>query len=487
MILVSALVLLALFSVPLFAGRDRARGSRDLLAPARVAGVFHIVTIVPYLLLVALDESVVKPMVRLNPYVGDLEHAVAWYAFVQACAFVALLCGIRSRAAARLAMPLPVIATRFTRTRYRAAIGCALIVAALGFATFLSQVGGLGYLVMNLERRTAFTAGAGYVLALLNLLFFAIVILIVSMRVKRTPAKWAFAAGLILASAAVFSSLGGRKSTILIFVSVLFAWHYGVRRIRRVRALHLLPVLLIVPYFVLMPVIRSPGGMAYFMSRPGELVSAMGENLTAAVTDLSYVDHYLFVTSYFEPGNVWYGASYLDLLQSVVPSSVNPAKPPMDDGVYVRTLAEGLRAEPGMAFPDLFYSSWPPETLGATFMNFWLPGVLAGMYLLGAIYRLTYTYMLRSGFSLYSILIYAHFVVSFQLSNLRIVQAAIYLTLTTVFFAAFFGLRTPRRRGTKLAARPTARRRVLRAGHAAAAPTPLGALTARAPRLATRG
>jgi len=462
MIFATAFVLACLFCVPLIAGRRPSRHAPvDLLAPARVAAVFHLVTIVPYLVLVGFDDTAVKPMVRQNPHVGDLDHAVVWYGFVQALGFVALLAGIRWKPAARVARRVPVIATRFTPARYRAAIVVALGVAAIGFSSFLSQVGGLEYLVTNLERRTAFTAGAGYLLALLNLLFFAIVILIYSMRFRRTPLKWLLTGVLVVGSAAIFSSLGGRKSTILIFVSALFAWHYGVRPIRRIGLRHVAPALALIPYFVLMPVLRSPGGLAHFASHPGELVGEIERNLTVAITDLSYVDHYLFVTSYFSSDNVWRGASYLDLVNAVVPSSVNPAKPPIDDGVYVRTLAEGLRAEPGMAFQELFYSSWPPETLGATYMNFWLPGVIGGMFLLGALYRLAYAYMLRSNLTLFSILIYAHFVVSFHLSNLRIVQAAIYLTLTTAFFGLFFGF--GRRAGRSAPVRPRSARMPARA------------------------
>lgn len=442
MIFATAFVLACLFALPLLGGRGKPRAAaRDLLAPARVAAVFHLVTVVPYLLLIGIDETVVKPMVRQSPSIPDLERAVVWYGVVQAAGFVALLAGTRYRPAERLAERLPVIATTFRPGRYRAAIFAALAVAGVGFAIFLTQVGGLSYLVLNLERRTALTAGSGYLLALLNLLSFAIAILIYSMRVRRSLPKWLFTGALIVAAAAVFSSLGGRKSTILIFVSVLFVWHYGVRPLRRIGWRQLVLPLGLIPYFILMPVLRSPGGVAYFAQHPSELLDEIDRNLTVAITDLSYVDTYLFVTSYFGPDNVWRGATYLDLLKAPVPSSVDAAKPPMDDGVYVRTLAEGLRAEPGMAFSDLFYSSWPPETLGATYMNFWLPGVVVGMFVLGALYRLSYAYMRQSRYTLYSILIYAHFVVSFHLSNLRIMQALVYLTLTTAFFGIFFGVR----------------------------------------------
>lgn len=440
MIFATAFALAFVFALPLFARRTRP-GQRDLLAPERVAAVFHLTTVVPYLVLIGFDESVMKPMVRQSPHITDLGSAVLWYGVVQAAGFAALIAGTRCRPAARFAARLPVIATSFRPGRYRAAIACALGLAFIGFNAFLSQVGGLSHLLLNLERRTTFTAGAGYLLALLNLLSFAIVILVYSMRTRRSLPKWVFTGALMLVAAAMFSSLGGRKSTILIFVAVLFVWHYGVRPLRRIGWRQLLMPLGLIPYFVLMPVLRSPGGVAHFAQHPGELVDEVTRNLAVVVTDLSYVDTYLFVTSHFSVDNVWVGRSYLDLLKAPVPSTVDTAKPPMDDGVYVRTLAEGLRAEPGMAFSELFYSSWPPETLGATYMNFWLPGVVAGMFVLGAIYRLSYAYMRRSGYSVFSILLYVHFVVSFQLSNLRIVQALVYLALTTTFFGVFFGLR----------------------------------------------
>src|SRR5581483_4945617 len=215
MTLAFALLLAALFAAPLFAhrrGRASARAPIDLLAPARVTAVFHLVTIVPYLLLVALDESVVDPLVRQNADVGELQPAIAWYALVQAVGFLALLAGTRSRRAARLAGRLPVIATDARPQRERLAIACALAISGIGFAVFVAQVGGLDFLLRNLDRRTALTAGAGYVLSLLNLLFFAIAIAIVGMRRRRTALKWAFLGALVLAAAIVFSSLGGRKA-----------------------------------------------------------------------------------------------------------------------------------------------------------------------------------------------------------------------------------------------------------------------------------
>src|SRR5690606_25066159 len=116
-------------------------------------------------------------------------------------------------------------------------------------------------------------------------------------------------------------------------------------------------------------------------------------------------------------------------------------KPPVDDGVYVASLANGVPITPGDDAGDLYNSSWPPETLGATYMNFWIPGVILGMYCLGGVYRAAYQYLQRSHCSLYAIVMYCHVMLGFHFSNLRIVQLAIYAASATLFFTAVFGYR----------------------------------------------
>jgi hypothetical protein len=75
------------------------------------------------------------------------------------------------------------------------------------------------------------------------------------------------------------------------------------------------------------------------------------------------------------------------------------------------------------------------------YMNFWVPGVILGMYLLGSIYAVGYEYMRRTGYSFFSIFVYTVLINQFHLSNLRIAQVAMDLTLVTVFWALFFGYR----------------------------------------------
>ncbi|MGQ7112601.1 hypothetical protein ACUOFC_34980, partial [Escherichia sp. TWPC-MK] len=65
--------------------------------------------------------------------------------------------------------------------------------------------------------------------------------------------------------------------------------------------------------------------------------------------------------------NVWLGKSYLDLFKAPLPRSIYPEKPPVDDGMYIRTIAEGYNVTPSRPVQELYASSWPPETLGSMY------------------------------------------------------------------------------------------------------------------------
>jgi oligosaccharide repeat unit polymerase len=280
------------------------------------------------------------------------------------------------------------------------------------------------------------------------MLLLAVMMMIYSMSWKRSLLKLSLIFVLVLATATILSTLGGRKGTMVLLLMIIPTWHYGVRRIRRITWQAVLFAALITPYFVAVPILRSSGAVEHYQNSPDELWPDIIANLRTVVSDLSYVDTYLFITNYFTLENIWMGQSYLDLLLAPIPSTIYPDKPPIDDGMYVNALARGLDVTPGTAYRELqssSWSSWPPETMGAMYMNYWLPGVVVGMYLLGALYQTAYRYLRLCNYSLFSIYVYTHLLLNFHWSNLRIVQAIVNIAIAGIFFSAFFGLRS----GTK--------------------------------------
>lgn len=442
MSIVVAIMLSVVYLTPLvILWCKRRDGSRDLLAPINVVAGLHLFTTVPFLFLMGVNEEFLTPLVRQHPSVRDLDLTIVSYGLLQALAFTALVLGLASPVGRTVAHSLPLVGGHFTPLRYCQALVVALIVGLGSLVLFFREIGGYEVMLDNLGRRTQLSAGFGYLLCLSFLLAFAVVLVIYSMRDNRSLGKYLLVTTLFLLHAAMTSSLGGRYKVIQLIVLALLTWHYGVKPFWKVSWRAVVLFFLVIPYMVGMPLIRSEGGIDRFSKDPGSLIAEVAANLDQFVLETSYVHHYLLIVSHFDPTNIWMGASYRDLLVAPVPSSLMPDKPPVDDGVYLRTIAEGHAVVPGTAFRRLYASSWPLETFGAMYANFWAPGVVLGMFLLGVVYNTAYRYMQRSRYTLYSILLYGLILSQFHLSNLRIVQVGINLLIATLFFAVFFGIR----------------------------------------------
>jgi hypothetical protein len=236
--------------------------------------------------------------------------------------------------------------------------------------------------------------------------------------------------------------MGGRVSAIMLVVVSVLTWHYTVRRIIGIPLWAYTLILLFVPYFVAMPLLREPGAALRYSRQHERLWQDIQANLYKVVTQLSYVDTYVFIVNHFDTTNLWLGRSYLDLVVAPIPSTMYPDKPPVDDGVYIRSLEHGMTVAPGMPYRLLFQSSTPPETLGLSYLNFWWPGVIIGMYLLGTVYKAAYAYMARSSYSLHSIYVYASIMLGFQFTNLRIVNFAEAVATSTIALGLLLGFQS---------------------------------------------
>ena len=113
----------------------------------------------------------------------------------------------------------------------------------------------------------------------------------------------------------------------------------------------------------------------------------------------------------------------MGLITAIIPSSLFPGKPPVDDGTYLYSICQG-RTDiiPPMSFSELNGSSLPLETFGSMYANWGLFGLIFGMILLGGIYGYAYRKMKNSSYSLFSVVIYTQIIFTFQLSTLRIFQ-----------------------------------------------------------------
>ena len=108
-------------------------------------------------------------------------------------------------------------------------------------------------------------------------------------------------------------------------------------------------------------------------------------------------------------------------------------KPPVDDGMYLYSIANGRDGLlPPMPVHELDGSSWPLETVGAMYANFGSLGVLIGMWLVGIIIGSVYNKMIKTNYSFLFVIFYTLMLFTFELSSLRIVQLVMAFVILSV-------------------------------------------------------
>lgn len=442
MILLVALAITLVVASVMFIFREDIK--QDIFCPISVVSLTHLVRTIPFIILVHFDPGVLHWTVPYN--CPDLQSAFMWYGFVEILGYISLVAGIRSRLGAWVAERIPTLEYQATYGRFQFAALAALTAGFLSFLVFIYRIGGLGNLVFNLEERTDITEGQGYIMSLFALATFGVLLLTYLLRVRVTPGRIAFLLLAALITAAIHSSAGGRKNTIALVLGMLIIYHYGVERLRRPFLTIGAVTLLIVPFFVGMLVVRTTrGGVEYYMNRPAELAHDVADNLQVAISNVSYVGTYVFISNYFDMDNIWLGGTYWCLAYAPIPSALYDDKPPINEGVYCKSLAEGSAVYPAAPRYMCTDGGFPPETIGIAYWNFWLPGVVVFMFALGATYKTFYELMRLSHYTFYSIVLYIYVQVNFQFTSHRISQSLIAFTALTLFIVLSFPCRVVRR------------------------------------------
>lgn len=424
--LLSAAVLLGGYSLAIWSDR-----LSDSLSPLKIWGALGILTSCPYILLLGYGLSTPHPLIAAAIPSSEFDLWVLRFACGQAVAVIPVIVGYRLVLGRTLAFNLPRTDTPQMDVWLTPICIATAVMGALLWGWLIVALGGVTAILSNIHLRTQMFAGYGYQMQL-GSAFLTLAALLSVYRIRFADTVWSklLAVGLIIAVGAVLTISGGRKSTMYLVLGAVFVWHFSVRRITKpIWPLTGIGVVL-AAYFLVVLILRAPGALDATVVDPSVLLASIGDSATLFFENLSYVDGFVYTLWKFSRDGLWFGATWLDLLYSPLPSSVITSKPPIDDGVYLRSLAEGMRVVPGMSASALYPSSWPPETFGAGFMNFGWPGVALYHLVLGMMFRVVYEYLRRSPSSFFAIYLYAQIVLNFEISNLRIVQAL--MTVLTV-------------------------------------------------------
>ncbi|XCA84087.1 O-antigen polymerase [Exiguobacterium mexicanum] len=429
MLAMCTLVLLIAFLAPLIAARVK---FKDNFHPIVLASFLNLISIVPYLFLLTIGKIQLSEKVTSHYTFTTVEESIFKFTMVYLIGYCSLLAGMMIVSFNKKEKTnIEFLDFKKNNIRIQFFIPM-IIIATLGaYLHFLNKIGGLNYLLNNLELRAQMTSGNGYILSAMPLMTLSILLLIYTYWKNSGLFIRMLLSFLVIMNVLIETSLGGRKSTLFIIIFILLISNYSIKKVRFLSPKVVLSIFVGSVYFVTVPILRSSGG---FFENISNLGQSMSSSLTNLFLGLSYIDHYVLILNNFNLSNFWLGKSFLDMFFAPIPSFIFPNKPPIDDGMYIRSIAEGWEVTPNSSRLDLFQSSWPPETFGVMYLNFGIVGIILGFFLLGYIYQKMYNAMLSSNYSFFSIYLYGFVVLNFEFSNLRIVQLLTILSVILILY-----------------------------------------------------
>jgi oligosaccharide repeat unit polymerase len=403
--------------------------------PAKLISVISGIMSIPYLCVIAWDgeQSAVKSILKS----GDFEHLLTIFIVYYCIGMLCLFAGIRL--GARINLPIlnvfyshKPVGTRF----YRRFSHFFFVVVLLLSALKMQQVGGLVGFWADIGMRAQNLSGTGSLdVFILPSSYLAIFFVLYARSIDGRPSRY-WIGFVIVAMFVALSLFGGRKNSMMLVIFSLLAASVFNLRFKLISLKALIAYALLGIFFVAILMFRL-GNQSGSASGPFDLLDA--------IQNTSYVDTYLFIIDHFSDRPFWYGAGFGDLPIRLLGSGDPSLLPPIDDGVYIRSLVEGWSVKPPMPFNELYPSSWPPETFGSGYINFGFMGVVFFFFLKGLISGVLFRWARARAFAPIPLFLMIYFCVNFHLSNLRLVQTAL-LFAATFMFVMFLRVSTSTRK-----------------------------------------
>lgn len=416
------------------------RKGADIFEPIHVIGwTYTLCYVIAPLLMVTLD-------IWMCPHIGDRYESLSRALFYTLLGVLMLYLGYWSRAGVRLAAiapsPRPVTVRRIQTF--------ALVYGVVGlvcYFAFMYLAGGLSNFYANVGWRVNFFSSRGYLLWGAILLLPAIALWFSALLHKGKTASIVsrflfllfFAVTVIL-----FLILANRTRVVILFLLPVMIYHY-MRSPISMRAVFIpvLSLFLVVAgplhWFRIAPesVRTDPGLFAEF------IYERLPTMLESVPTNLGYVEILMAILERFpEDVDYQWGKTYAAFLFSPIPRFLIPEIKPYGGGVIVtQTIFPELEVpNPEHPLENRFASSGVVPTLvGELYLNFSLPGVIAGMFVYGVLLRFLYAYLLRNRKNIGLILIFSFvsstLIYQLSLGDFATAMAATFIYLIPVVLA----------------------------------------------------
>lgn len=320
-----------------------------------------------------------------------------------------------------------------------------IIVSIIGFAVKIKTIlegGGVFYILSHIQARKELMAGQYYNELFANSLLTCGVLLTLLCYLKEKNKKHLYIFIFIFAITTFgLIVFGARRPAMMLLLQVIMLYHFISSKIKiysifKIKSL--ITIFAIALFVLLMPMLRS-GSETDYINNPTKWVEGAVDNANTLFREFSYCDGDLFAFNYFKNHEYWYGASYLNIPLQVIPRSIYPQKPPMDDGMYLLNMMYGEKVTPNMATADLYFQTSVPFTLESSlYSNFGLLGIIIGCLLVGIFYQYVYKVLTACYCPIVMILIYQEIIFVFVPSVLHATSAIIICGVYWVIFKILF-------------------------------------------------
>lgn len=269
------------------------------------------------------------------------------------------------------------------------------MIGTLLLCYMMSAVGGIFDFWLNIQLRAEKTAGLGYVHSLaFFFLYIGTVLLYFQAAISRRGVR---SLVVILLGSIMLGALGARGPILSLWIAVIFIGHYRIKRLPGIISFKFIIILVGFAAFALSVLQFRSGEVSiedFSAGRLGDgLVNSFEQGFIGRVGRL---ERDIVIVGYFDANEYWFGSSYLGVLVAPIPRSIFEAKPPVDSGMYLRSMALGRKINPPMPVNSLNGSGWPEDNW-AGYMNFGVIGYIFLMGLSGWVYGSIFSSFTRNG------------------------------------------------------------------------------------------
>lgn len=403
----------------------------DIFSPLRFVAIKHALSNLFFLLFMAISPQSFSKKILTVCNVG-LDEAFGKYTLLQTIAYISLIAGIlcfQKRPEEQIII-LPKADYNYKKIKVLALTMFAIGMA--GYAYTIHNIGGIVYLLTNLQDRVALQSGQTALL-LMQLAPIGCMMLLVVYGLEKKKLLFLLFLTCFFCLAFAYSAFGARKNTIVLIITCIVAVHYVIKPLR----FNLLTVtwftvlfLIVGIYVVAMPILR------------GDLKKeAASKSVRVFIYQSSYTFIDIFAANYFNGERAWKMQGYFSPAGNVFSNKPKDSLPQTDQGVYFKSIVmRNKEYRPPLPRAYLIKTSWPTENFGFAYANFLLPGLIICFFLQGMVFTFLHRLLCKDYYNPASLCLYVIAILTFNFSSLRIatfIRMFPFLYLSYVLFNLF--------------------------------------------------